>query len=120
MSPFVRSFLIAGLHLPTLGCRMFNDEVAERELLAIAKELRPCMVNAEVDAVLNRVKTTRVTRSTLSGGGILLTTPLAFGATNWHLLLEQRDEKLVSIRFRTEDGTWDHPDTAPRDLFCNQ
>ena len=55
------------------------------------------------------------------GTRMILSSPTEFGASNWVIVLGFSEEKLSSVRVRTEDSISDdplyRPDDAPEDIF---
>jgi hypothetical protein len=47
---------------------------------------------------------------------MILTSPSEFGATNWRLLVEFKDSKVISVKVRSEDSDENKPKEAPADF----
>lgn len=56
-----------------------------------------------------------------SDGGTtwVVRTPMVFGARNWYVRIEVRDDIVVAVRFRTADSADEHPKGAPPDLAAS-
>lgn len=45
----------------------------------------------------------------------LVQTPLEWGAANWLLIIELKDERVHAVRIRTQNSAEEHPPRAPAD-----
>jgi len=70
----------------------------------------------KTEEILLKAKSPNFKLEKINQGEWILSTPLEFGATNWLLVIDFKNDKVASLKVRTSDSMNIKPDSAPNDI----
>ena len=89
---------------------------AKRQLLEFRTNVASAKDRVEVERRFYSLRASKLTLAKWRAETWIVQTPSEFGATNWDLYIDFRDEEPVSLRVRSADNVDYHPQEAPPDL----
>ena len=88
---------------------------AKSEIRSLARALEIGMTRDEFEHVFENGSFVMLSMQLSSNDNLLIRTPLQWGAANWVMWVTFSDNKITSIRIRTQDSMNEKPRGAPDD-----
>lgn len=108
---FFTSFLL----LNSTQIKVFNNKTYHSYIINIMSELNIGDEREKIEKIMCSFENSQIRLVKEADKKWVIETPLEFGASNWILIIDFYDNKITSLRIRTEDSVLNKPHDAPPD-----